>query len=79
MAAHEGFIQFSYHKTFKSYILYTVTFTSANESGGKKKRQNYRCQRTGRIINDILLLTEATLLRLMQALLCCGGEGEGRK
>jgi hypothetical protein len=31
LAAQEGFIQFSLHKTFKSYILYTITFTSADE------------------------------------------------
>jgi hypothetical protein len=29
--AAQGFIQFSLHKTFKSYILYTITFTSADE------------------------------------------------
>jgi len=32
LAAQEGFIQFSLHKTFNSYILYTITFTSADES-----------------------------------------------
>jgi hypothetical protein len=32
VAAQECFIQFSLHKTFKSYILYKITFTSADES-----------------------------------------------
>jgi hypothetical protein len=32
LAAQEGFIQFSLHKTFKLYFLYTVTLTSADES-----------------------------------------------
>jgi len=32
LAAQGGFNQFSLHKTFKSYILYTITVTPADES-----------------------------------------------
>jgi len=32
VAAQGVFIQFSLHKTFKSYILYTITVTPADES-----------------------------------------------
>jgi len=32
LATQGGFIQFSPHKTFKSYILYTITVTTPDES-----------------------------------------------